>query len=695
MPKLHLIALFFCLFFRQTQALVAQDNRHDEIISSYIDELTGIWKEYNPYTFDKMLLDSSVKGTTNLFSVTEAFNFKRKELLIKKSQLQRKIYTKDVGLQLSGAYQENFSAPFVDPEDMVVFRRKVQLGFDWDILKNGFYSNRLKAKIISNDILMLERKSFLNNLTKFQLQNTQQITYFFNQKKMDVIKKREDMILKQRDVAEKLYALKHLTRDDYLKIIQHHTDINGQKGIYNAFNKASKDITYPNDFDFPVLDIDIAALLKSAGEVVPDSSYLLQLENAKIQNKFINEISLRTSLKYNYYDVYTQSIPNRSFLSFNLNFAVPIYFNFKEKKEIIRTENEILKEANQGDNNEIQFILLNHFYEYRYKLKQYYNQYLKRNVFGELLRTERVKQELGDIEFNPNTALYILDDYWANTIELLDLRQELYKVLLAIKMKVPQANISEYTRAARMSDYVDEKVKPFRGVYIWSDAFKNYENDVITEYCKLNEFNQLFLSYNNDKTYQQRMKSFIDKNYTNDIHLTIGQNKFINGGLYPYLDTMRTRMPMRFIKGVHLDIEPHTQNDFKENKEKYFALYSNVLKEAKKFCTENKLQLSVAIPLFYPDNVLKEVYEICDFAVLMAYENVDVEFINRKVSEEIAYGMDKNVLAFRTKDFENREKMDAQFKLFKFNKIAYHDWDDLKKFDDKSINVKDKKETKE
>jgi hypothetical protein len=690
MPKIKALSLIVCLFLCQSISAIAQENRHDDIISGYILDLTKIWKEYNTYTFDHMLLDSNVKGTTNLFSVAEAFNLKRKELLIKKNQLQRKIYTKDIGLQFSGAYQENFSAPFVDPEDVVVFRRKVQLGFDWDILKNGFYYHRLKAKIISNEIKMLERKSFLNNLTKFQLQNTQQITYFFNQKKLDVLRKREAMIKEQREVAEKLYALKHLTRDDYLKTIQHHTDINGQKGIYNDFNTASKDYTYPNDFDFPVLDIDIAALLKCAGEVVPDSSYLLQAENAKIQNNFLNEISLRTSLKYNYYDVYTQSIPNRSFISFHLNFAVPIFFNFKEKNELIATETEILKEANQGDNNEIQFILLNHFYEYRYKLKQYYNQYLKRDIFGELVRTERVKQELGDIEFNPNTALFILDDYWANAIELLDLRQELYKVLLAIKMKVPRANISEYTRAARMSDYVDIKKKPFRGVYIWSDAFKNYENDVLTEYCKLNEFNQLFLSYNNDKQYQQRMKAFIDKNYTSDIHLTIGQNKFINGGLGSYLDSMKTKVELRFIKGVHLDIEPHTQSDFKDNKEKYFESYKAVLQEAKAFCMANKLQLSVAIPLFYPENILSEIYKVCDFTVLMAYENIEPEFINRKVSEELSFGEEKNVLAFRTKDFENREKMDAHFKRFKFSKIAYHDLDDLRKFDDKSINVKEK-----
>ncbi len=430
--RLHILLVFIGLVQFPAYSSFAQTNR-DSIISSYIAELTKIWSNYNAYSFDAYVSDSTMKGTTNLFSVADNFNFKRKDLLLQSNIIQQRITKSDYGLQFSGAYQENFSTPFVDPEDVVVFRRKLQLGIDWDILKTGYYSNRLKLKMLRNDYKALEQKSFVNNLTRFQLQNTQQILFYFNQKKIEVLKKREEMIKEQIIVDEKLYALKHLTRDDYIKTLQHNTDINGQIKLYKAFNTASTDLVNPSDYEFPVLDIDIAKLFESANLSDIDTSYFYEIENQRIQNNFLNDISLRTSLKYNYYDVYANNIPNRAFLSLNVSFAVPLTLNYRARKELLGVKSNLLKEENKTDGNEIQFILLNHFYEYRYKMKQYYNMVLKRNVFGELVRTERVKQELSDIEFNPNTALYILDDYWSNTVELLDLDKRCIKYFLPLK----------------------------------------------------------------------------------------------------------------------------------------------------------------------------------------------------------------------------------------------------------------------
>ena len=149
---------------------------------------------------------------------------------------------------------------------------------------------------------------------------------------------------------------------------------------------------------------------------------------------------------------------------------------------------------------------------------------------------------------------------------------------------------------------------------------------------------------------------------------------------------------MKFIKGIHLDIEPHTFDDFKENKEAYFEKYTALLQKAKTYAVANKLELSVSIPLHYPEDVLKTIFNLCDKVYLMAYENVTVEHIVKKTAEEMALGKDKVVLALRTKDFENREQMDAHFTKLGFTKICYHDFDYLREFDNKSINAIDKKE---
>jgi len=353
-------------------------------------------------------------------------------------------------------------------------------------------------------------------------------------------------------------------------------------------------------------------------------------------------------------------------------------------------QRQIADDKDEVINHDIQINLLNYYYEYQYKLKQFKNLYHKRLVFLELLRTERVKHDLNDMEFNPNTALFILDDYWSNAIELLDLKQDMYKILLTLKTKLPNVNITEYTKPLNLNNLnIASSNPPFKAVYVWSDAFKNHSQTVINEYCKVNEFNPILISYNTNKIYLQDVSEFISKNYTSNIHLMLGSNKLLKTGLVGYLDSLKNNIKLSFVKGIHLDLEPHTLPGFKENKESSFENYIAILKQAKKFADDNKLELSVSIPLSYPENVLEEINKNCNTVYLMAYENIDPDFIIKKSAEEKAILKTKCVLALRTKDFDNRTDMDQQFKKLGFEKTAYHDLDDLIKFDNTSINVKE------
>ncbi|MGZ8538546.1 MAG: hypothetical protein ACXWV9_09810, partial [Flavisolibacter sp.] len=284
----------------------------------------------------------------------------------------------------------------------------------------------------------------------------------------------------------------------------------------------------------------------------------------------------------------------------------------------------------------------------------------------------------------------ILDDYWSNAIELLDLKQDLYKILLELKTRMPSVPVMEYTSPLNLSNLnIASSNPPFKAVYIWSDAFKNNSQTVINEYCKVNEFNPLLISYNPGKGYILQISDFISKNHITPIHLMIGSNKLLQTGITGFLDTLKRNMNIAHIKGIHLDIEPHTFPDFKENKEEYFKKYIQVLKQAKQFADNNHLELSVSIPLSYPEEVLTELNLLCKDVYLMAYENVDPDFILKKTEEEKAILKNKCVLALRTKDFENRNAMNEAFKKLGFERTAFHDLDDLIKFDNQSINVKE------
>ncbi|MFL5752051.1 MAG: hypothetical protein ACJ76F_01485 [Bacteroidia bacterium] len=679
--------IFFIVLMSHFRVAHSQTRDKDSIISGYISNLTNTWLKFVPTDFSELLSSSAVKAP-DLFNSSSPQNNSYKNLLLRSNYVKQRIYRKDVGLKFTAGYQENLKSPVADPEDVVVFKRKAMFGVDWDLLNNGYYDNRLKIKMLRNDYKSIEKKQYYNSLTHYQMQNTEQLIHYFNSKKIKVLEAREQLNKEQMSVIEKLWSLKHVTKDDYLKALQNRTDISSQYHVYKNYNDASGLFNTSNAYDFeaPVLDIDIAMLFERANIMSVDSAIYYENSNNLYQASYLKEMSLKAYARYNYYDVYTPGISNRSFISVGMNLGMPLAFNRKEKQEYNAIQYELLKEKNKTETEDLQFVLLNHFYEYRYKLKQYANLLEKRDVYGELLRTEKVKQQLGDLEFNPNTALFILDDYWSNTIELLDLEQDMYKILLAIKLKLPDIHLDEYTHPyvpMRRDTMINSG---FRAVYIWSDAFRNNSLTVINEYCSLNEFSPILVSYHPGKAYLQQLREFIGKNYTKTIELMIGSNKLLNGGLSSYLDTLKLNMNLTFIKGIHLDLEPHTAPDFKENKEAGFAKYLDRLNEAAQFTKANKLSLSVSIPLNYPENVLKAVYEKCSTVYLMAYENTDPDFIKKKSAEEVALGKEKTVLALRAKDFKNRVEMDEHFRKLGFRKIAYHDLDDLIRFDNQSIN---------
>lgn len=686
--KCNIIALLTGLFICHESIMFGQNK--DDVVSSYIKSLIETWNEFNTQTFSAYIIDSTATLKSELFKIDQkSLADTRTQMQLRLNQLQQSINKKDVGLHATVNYQENFNSPIVDPEEFVVFKRRVITGFDWDILSNGFYESRLRNKILKLNYETLDKKQQTEKLNAFQNTQTTQIIAYFNIKKIEILNARKNLNNKQTPVIEKLWAIKHITKDNYLKAIQNTTDINAQYNIYQNYNQArANGKTF--DFELPILDINIQQLLQKANISAFDSTANDASRLAKYHSSYLKDVSLKAYTRYNYYDVNNANQPNRSFVSVGMNLSMPLAFNQKDKKAFYLLQQQLTNTKQEIDSVDFEASILNKYYEYQYKLKQFKNLYHKRLVFEELLRTERAKQQLDDMEFNPNTALFILDDYWSNTIELLDLKQDLYKILLELKTRMPSVQISEYTSTLNLSNLnIASSNPPFKAVYIWSDAFKNNSHTVINEYCKVNEFNALLISYNPGKAYVLQISDFISKNHNTPVHLLIGSNKLLQTGISGFLDTLKTNMNLSYIKGIHLDIEPHTFADFKENKEQYFKKYIQVLKQAKQFTDKNHLELSVSIPLNYPEEVLTELNTLCNYVYLMAYENVDADFISRKTLEEKAILKGKCVLALRTKDFENRNGMDEALKKSGFDKSAYHDLDDLIKFDNQSINVKE------
>lgn len=681
-----------------------QDKRLDTLVSSYIKDLATIWNENKSKQFNELIQTESagLELFTSAFvsSVTTSSTLKdQRDLMIRRNKLEQAIFKKDLGLSLGGGYQENLGTPFVSTDDAVVFRRKLMIGVDWDILKGGLIENKTKIKDLQNDLLFIELSQKQN-----QSNNSSTLSFYakvissFNKSKLKVIEQRLAMINKQHEIAKTLWELKQLSGDAYIKSMQHKMDIVMQGKLYSTYNTDFNEIKEKEELSVkPILvDLDFARVLKyvDSSEIVKDPATTNPNYQSNL-NSYYKTMSLKAYTRYNYYDVYKNTSVNRNFISFGLNFSAPLTNATKERNEIdqinyqLRTmQNDMAANVVNGKNTE--YYLLNLFYEYRYKLKQYFNLLEKRKVFEELIRTEEVKQKLYDLEFNPNTAIYILDDYWSNTIELLDLHQQMYGIILNIHEKVPGLKLSEYIKPINPNEYLNDfEMKNNSYIYIWSKSFTNHSVEFISDYVKLNNFTDMVVSYKSDKAYMTQVSDLVKSNSKVNAHFMIGQNKLITTGLNGLLDSIKSTIDVKIFKGLHLDIEPHTMDGFQQNKDQYFANYTKLLDEFKSFCVANNLELSVSIPLNYPDNVLAKVFSVSDHVFMMAYENVKDDFVKRKLEEEVKIDQSKIVLALRTKDFLNRDEMEKKFSSLGFKNKAYHDLETLYELDKISIRIKD------
>jgi hypothetical protein len=156
-----------------------------------------------------------------------------------------------------------------------------------------------------------------------------------------------------------------------------------------------------------------------------------------------------------------------------------------------------------------------------------------------------------------------------------------------------------------------------------------------------------------------------------------------------FLDSVTTGIDPASVSGIHLDVEPHAMNDFDANRDKYYAMYVELLKKVKVYCNQKGFKLSVSIPVFYPENTLREIYAQADNVYIMAYEHPEAEYIVRKVKEEFSIAPEKTVIALRAKDFKNRtecEKLITELSAtLNTGRFALHDLEGFVKLDELTI----------
>ena len=641
--------------------------------------------------FDESTYRAIGFNDTSLYVIENISKLERSEDKYSRSEYLEKqlaLLERDYGLSVTGSYLENINPTIGDLEDNIFYERKFNAGIQWDVLRNGFFENKVKAKIHQDRIL----REQLNQQTATEsfnyLQRFDKTIYTFNVVKIKLLYERMNQLEKQYKIVEELVLMKRLRKEDLIRMDTRLAEVQSLINVYQSYNLYLNTTSDELSFDqnnLPLIDLDYPKIFQMLG-VQTDS--LLAEREYKDYYHWYHEISLRAYGRYSFYDLVVPG--NRSFFSAGINLNIPIPFNNKLRNQVenerYKYDNERLVQSRINLHEEI----LSIGYEFRYKMKQFIAFIKKRKLFMEKLRVEKVKVRLRDKNIDPLQGLDIHDDLMQIDIELVDLLQNMYLKALKIHSKIPNSNIRDivsYKTTNEVNDYIDDKE---RSIYVWSKTFEEYSPEFLAEYVIYNEFEKIYVAAFPEDTSELKEIFMAYASENAEVHVMIGNNDLIyDPDPATYIHKIVSKMQKNKPVGVHLDVEPHTFDNWSTEKAKLSKMYLDMLGQVSQYCKDYDYKLSVSIPLHYGPELVDNIFDKVDEVYFMCYENVKSSYIEKKITPYLDYAKDKIVLAFRTEDFLNRIEMEDKIKdvskLTSIKKFAYHDLRRIISFDRENV----------
>ncbi|MDP4631330.1 MAG: hypothetical protein NWS89_09300 [Flavobacteriales bacterium] len=606
--------------------------------------------------------------------------------------LRTNIMRADKGLSVVSNNQYNFDTQY--DEDDIWFRARYINGIEWDILSGGLVENKRRAQILENELQMklLENKN--SNSGKISYENRNQIIYYFNKKKVEVLKARLEISNNKMDILTDLAESGEIRTTMLLEAHKQMIEINGQFNLYASFNDGLKTMLDTNRITtkrlLPPFDVNVVSLRALSGmQFNPNKKMELQAKNDKLRYNWLNEVDLTTGVRYNYYQRLGDGF-DRGFMSANLNARIPLRIFQMDYLALTRLQQEEVK-LTMRQEDELKWLeISNLVYELRYKQKQFSNMLEKQRLHHDLLKNFQGLKKIDDPSFQPIVGLNALDEFWAMEIEKIDLLQQMYLKLGEIQEKIPNEAISQYIvpwngnmsiiEGTEDSAYVAEN----RSMYLWSKAWMDKSSTEIITNVRIWNVQKLLISAGGSEAHWPQFKQLVNMAERNELkcELLIGNNRWLSSNMTTKLDSVWSKIAELPIEGIHLDLEVHTFDGFKDSPEAFFLLYMNRVREASAFCKIHNLRLEVSIPLTYPAEVIQELEMLCDEIVVMAYETKGPKQIQNRIAEELIIGKDKISVALRAKDYVSKASMENDFRelkgLIKVKNTVLHDYQTYK-----------------
>ena len=620
---------------------------------------------------------SNIDAITPLFEAdnfTATTDFPKMNLL----EAERRNMNKDWGLSLEAGYLQNLEQGVFDSEG-IFYNRRYRLGLRWDILDNGWRENQLAARQLQREIQIekIERQR-ASVERQFELMRQTIVALMEGEKATVKSHYRNILRMKRRELKE-LYDMGYKSWDEVLRISAELSQTEmaaGESQKQYRGDSLQTALLSRIKTPLPVLSLNMDALEEAAGNMPGrERADSLRLRNTADRHRPWRDISLSANLNYNYYDRSGQQlqlgpVEDREYFSLGVNVSVP-FSVFRGTHQLYeRAHREELTYKNERQDESRLRQIRNYYNDYRQLKEQYtevYHRYLRQS---DTIIKKESKKQLASVEYSPAEQLNLFMTQLETIWQLKDTKEKLYLKLLQLAELVPELPLSSYAEVwepPALLDYQDMA----GAVYIWSDTFASYSNNFLLHYLGSREFQTVLLSPGKKVSgHSEKIEDFIQDAQTLGIkvYLMKGSNVIIRKNNRESIAQFVNMAKRYGAAGVHLDVEPHTFEDWEQNREQYLSQYVDMVDYTGSQTDSAALEFTLSIPVYY-DSILSMLASEADAVYVMAYGSGKVSDVARRLSEELSVfagtGCDsKLVVALRPEDFGNdRSLRDFMSKL--------------------------------
>lgn len=575
----------------------------------------------------------------------------------------------NMGVKLKGGYSFQIRDSQDDDDD----DGTTYLELNWDILKEGYLSNSEKSEAARYKSqlskLQAEQDSY-QYLVRCRSLNISNVMTLAETRLLNI---KHDFIKPVVEIEKRAYFKGWSFLDDFLVSESEYQGLKLSLQRLNDASLISNNSLPPFTLNPPIIDIDLTAVIE---EIKNDALALRALKAEKMSafhdSRATNEKDRLEFYVRQKFQQENSSIDDDGMVA-GLRFSIPLS---RQNKSLLSYQYQKADAVHSLET-----------WERVARAREAYvklHEQLERSIeqqYRFIRATERLRRSLLEYSLEPETAELATAIIRTKSaidagLELTKAKTELYKRLNTL---LGRAQVKFTPQLVRMIDVPDTQYRGRdgkRSIYLWSKTFNNTSNDRLWQFFKTKGISNVIVSAS-IRVNQDKLRSFLQQSATHNINveLMLGSRHWVFKENQKSA-LIRSVMTAERLGHLHLDIEPHTLPNYKNNRRRFLDAYGDFIASVREQLSTGD-KLSVSVPLHWDEKDYVLLDRLTDEIYLMSYENSDAEHLINRIKPILDIIDSRYVtIALRPQDFTDEWHMEKTIKKLidhlGINKIAIH-----------------------